>query len=150
MTNATPFPKYDIVLSYDAPSDEGAVAAESGDWGREIICLSLRLRLAPGPPPSSEGGFWCLRFPVIEIHRQPVPVVQGQSKDGAIKPGMGVVPAHQLFDLPEQPGVLFPPQRLRQALVEEYGAGDVNFIFPLSGEPVISRYVPDSTWQRVC
>ena len=29
MTNATPFPKYDIVLSYDAPSDEGALLPDA-------------------------------------------------------------------------------------------------------------------------
>ena len=33
MTNATPFPKYDIVLSYDAPSDEGAIIISSQTIG---------------------------------------------------------------------------------------------------------------------
>ena len=57
MTNATPFPKYDIVLSYDAPSDEGAVAAESGDWGREIIISLPPSRLTPRHLPRLREAF---------------------------------------------------------------------------------------------
>ncbi len=43
-------------MTYPAPSDEGAVAAFGGDWGREENGLSLRLAPMGEPPPSSEGG----------------------------------------------------------------------------------------------
>ena len=31
-------------------------SSSDADWGREIVCLSLRLALTGEPPPSSEGG----------------------------------------------------------------------------------------------